>query len=140
MAKTVTIASRIPMAIRLEEPDGNPDKPGLSKARQSIVINGAGNELGALEGFTADVDEALFDAWVEANSNHDAVVNGLLRKVPQGEPEEAITYGFETVMPTAVDAVEEPSPAAEEPTVAPAVVAEAKTEPDASPAPEDKQD
>lgn len=135
MGKTVTIASRIPMAIRIEEADGNPDKPGLSKQRRSIVINGAGNELGAPEGFTADVDEALFDAWVDANSNHAAVVNGLLRKVPQGEPEEAITYGFETVLPVA----DEPSPAAEQPTATPPVVAEVKAEPDVSPPPEEKQ-
>lgn len=135
MAKTVTIASRIPMAIRIEEADGNPDKPGLSKQRRSIVINGAGNELGAPEGFTADVDEALFDAWVDANANHAAVVNGLLRKVSQGEPEEAITYGFETVLPVA----DERSPAADEPTATAPVVAKARTDPDASPAPEEKQ-
>lgn len=128
MAKTVTIASRIPMAIRIEEADGNPDKPGLSKQRRSLVINGAGNELGAPEGFTADVDEALFDAWVGANANHAAVVNGLLRKVPQGEPKEAITYGFETVLPVA-----------DEPTATPPAATEVKPEPDASPAPEEKQ-
>lgn len=137
MGKTVTIASRIPMAIRIEEADGNPDKPGLSKQRRSIVINGAGNDLGTVEGFTADVDEALFDAWVDANANHAAVVNGLLRKVPQGEPEEVITYGFEAVQPPAVETVDEPSPSADEP--AAPVATDAKTEPTVSPAPEDKQ-
>ncbi|MGO4171562.1 hypothetical protein [Bosea sp. TAF32] len=99
MAKTVTIASRIPMAIRMEEAERNPDKPGLSKERRSIVIQGAGNELGTVEGLTRDVDEALFDAWVKANPNHAAVVNGLLRKVGADEEPEGIVYGFETALP-----------------------------------------
>ncbi|WP_038367855.1 hypothetical protein [Bosea sp. UNC402CLCol] len=95
MGKTVTIASRIPMAIRIEEPEGNPDKPGLSKDRQRTVIKGAGNDLGTVEGLTAGVDEDLFDAWVKANPNHGAVVNGLLRKVGAEEQPQGITYGFE---------------------------------------------
>lgn len=95
MGKTVTIASRIPMAIRIEEANTNPDKPGLSKERRFIVINGAGNDLGVTEGFTPDVDEALFDAWVKDNPNHAAVVNGLLRKAAADEEQPGIVYGFE---------------------------------------------
>ncbi|MEZ2410541.1 hypothetical protein AB6806_27470 [Bosea sp. RCC_152_1] len=99
MGKTVTIASRIPMAIRIEEPEGNPDKPGLSKDRQSTVIKGAGNDLGTVEGLTTGVDEDVFDAWVKANPNHAAVVNGMLRKVPGDEAPAEIVYGFETALP-----------------------------------------
>lgn len=101
MGKTVTIASRIPMAIRIEEPEGSPDKPGLSKDRRSIVIRGVGNELGTVEGFTPDVDEAIFDAWVKANPNHAAIVNGLLRKASADEEIAGIDYGFETALPAA---------------------------------------
>lgn len=99
MGKAVTIASRIPMAIRIEEPEGNPDKPGLSKERRSIVIQGAGNELGTVEGLTVGVDEAIFDAWVKDNPNHSAVVNGLLRKVSGDEGPAEIVYGFEAALP-----------------------------------------
>lgn len=110
MGKTVTIASRIPMAIRIEEADSNAEKPGLSKERRSVVINGAGNALGVTEGFTPDVDEALFDAWVDANPNHAAVVNGLLRKAATGEEPQAITYGFDAGAEPA--ATEEPKASA----------------------------
>ncbi|MGO4738640.1 hypothetical protein AB4099_18980 [Bosea sp. 2KB_26] len=94
MGATITIASRAPMAIRLTQPEPNPEKPGQTAELTSIVISGAGNAAGVTEGLTHNVDADFYRAWVKANPNHPAVENGMFREVGGDEPDSGIQYGF----------------------------------------------
>lgn len=79
MSDTVTVASRLPMALRLDV-EGHP----------SAVLNG-NNHREALDGagITHGVDKALLDAWMETHGESDAVTQGLIQVVDDAKVEEA---------------------------------------------------
>lgn len=106
MTKTITIASRAPMAIRLVRPDPNPGTPGLSPELDTIVLNGAGNQAGMVEGFTPGVDADFYNAWLKANPNHPVVTSGVLRVVADEEAGDGIQYGYEPALAAATEEAE----------------------------------
>lgn len=108
MTKMITIASRAPMAVRLTRPDPNPDAPGLSPELDSIVLNGAGNEAGMVEGITKGVDAEFYNAWLKANPNHPVVTTKVLRIVPDDEAEgDGLQYGYEPALAAATEEAED---------------------------------
>lgn len=106
MTKTITIASRAPMAVRLMRPDPNPGAPGLSPELDTIVLNGAGNEAGMVEGITNGVDAEFYNAWLKANPNHPVVTTGVLRVVPEDEAADGLQYGYEPALAAATQEAE----------------------------------
>ena len=77
MADTITVASKVPMAILIVDP-----REGDEHVAEPIEINGARHPSGVAGiGLTEGVDAAFFKAWIDANQDHPAVSNGLLYEV-----------------------------------------------------------
>ncbi len=79
MPDTITVASRLPMAIRMAVEDHPP-----------VVINGS-NHREALDGagLTEGVDAEAFDAWMKLHEKSDAVRDKLIQKVEPAKVDEA---------------------------------------------------
>lgn len=79
MPDTITVASRLPMALRMDV-DG----------KTSVVINGT-NHREVLDGagITEGVDSATFEEWMKVHGKSDAVQQKLIQKVEPAKLEEA---------------------------------------------------
>lgn len=98
MPETVTIASRLPVAIRIADPNPDPEKPGEAPPARSAVINGARHPGSVGEaGITRGVDADLWRKWLEANKNNDLVQGGLLAAVQEDQADAVnkAEYGFQ---------------------------------------------
>ena len=91
---TITVASRLPMALRMAV-DGKP----------SVVIHGT-NHHQVLDGagITEGVDSATFDEWMKVNGKSDAVVQGLIQKVEPAKLEDAKASAPKPAVPPPVPA------------------------------------
>ncbi len=79
MPDTISVASRLPMSIRMDV-EGKP----------RVIIHGS-NSREAVDGagITHGVDPAAFDAWMKMHEKSDAVQQGMIQKVDPAKLEEA---------------------------------------------------
>jgi hypothetical protein len=98
MADTVTVGSRAPFAFRITEPALNPDKPGETELK-STIINGA-NHPQAMSGVgvTRNVDAGLFHSWSDAQKASNSVLYSHVFEMSDDDVkklDEPLEYGFE---------------------------------------------
>lgn len=97
MAEMVTVASRLPMAVQIQEPvpEEFKEKPGDAPPLSSITLNGA-NHAQAIGGAGhTEVDGEVLQKWMEANKNHPWVKGKLISKVEGDIKEPSALFGFE---------------------------------------------
>ena len=100
MTDTVTVASRAPMAIQIQEPlpDEFREKPGLAPILRTATLNGANHPSargGA--GFTHGVSAEVFKLWHEGQVKAKSALAELVSIVEPDEADkpDAAEYGFE---------------------------------------------
>ncbi len=100
MTDTVTVASRAPMAIQIQEPlpDEFREKPGEAPLLRSATLNGS-NHPGAKGGvgFTHGVEAEVFDLWHKAQVKAKSALAGMFSIVDPKEADKPVPleYGFE---------------------------------------------
>jgi len=92
MAKMIKVASRLPMAVALREPNPNPDKPGETPTLRSVTLASAPHPGGET---ISTVDAELFAAWKDGNPNHDWLSGDLVREVPDDHEADGPSFGHE---------------------------------------------
>jgi hypothetical protein len=100
MTDTVTVASRVPMALTIQEPlpAEFKDKPGEAPLLQTAVINGANHgEAKGNVGFTHNVNAAMFKAWHELQVKGKTALADLVSIVSpeEAEKDDPVEYGHE---------------------------------------------
>jgi hypothetical protein len=124
---TITVASRIPMAIQMSM-EGYP----------SVTINGS-NHREVLDGagLTEGVDPAMFEAWMKMHATSDAVMQGLIGKVDPSKVEEVRADLPQTVAATqAVGSAAPPAPTERADVADLKAIEESKIKPEPPPKPE----
>ena len=100
MSNLVKIASKLPMAITIMEPNPNPEKPGLAGTLKSATINGTNTRGSGAEAMTAGVDADMFKKWADANPDY---ANSVRVMGDDEDLNSAASYGFEPGLQAVVE-------------------------------------
>jgi hypothetical protein len=92
----ISVASRAHTALHIAEPPEDPDKPGLSPVRQSLVLHGA-NHPQAQHGemVTHNLIARIFRRWHEHLRSIKSPIANLVCEVPPDHQAAGLVFGFE---------------------------------------------